>query len=972
LVLFFQHTEGQGKNLYFAFLTDNRYNKLRSHCYYYFFPQEPLAMTSLVIVESEAKAQALAGQAGGAYETLLLRSAPMKVSHNVNAAKLNTGETGFQVVPAETEREFAKGLLANLHKDIYVALESDQQGEYWSWMLSKFTFAASKGQKGIRRIHVAGFAGEELAESFRRVEPVQDSAAASFYIRSLFTSCLLRHLRRLLGTVHGPGGLPLDFAALTALALLEEREAAADAFSAPTKWRIAARLSTPAGACMVRLQEAYGITDDGFFRDPGEVKKALALFEGRPLTVKGVAESALTIEPPMPYRFAELLHDAYTLLAMGPARVLHALRTLQAGVAVDGRHTGLITAPFAVIPFPQQATLSRIRKEVSTIYGSGEVVARQPGGHVILPLLPGLAGDHLPDALSAEERGLYDLIRDRALASQMPEASGRNLLLECTAGGCLFQGRSILLVAKGFLKAFAKGYDFYLRPDCSLQDLQAGQQLAVTQIIPEQAAGVAAEYYTFDSFCGDMAEFSVPLESALILMLQEMLDKGYLAVDAGGGFHIEGNAGRVVATLNRAFPAMKGISLSAYFEQTVSEVISGRKNLDFALKQFDQNFIMHGVPLVRVQVPRAVPVREKKSKNIIKSPEPQSLRPAPAAEQAGPQQAPAANKFDASPEAEGTAEVAAVTEAAAMEGEERPAASTRQAEPITADAALAADQPQEMDDAGRVSLAEISTPQEMPGKEDTPDEETGAGPADMAARANAETSDRLTGEGEGVVGHAAEAAAMELAEAQGLGPEAVFAAPLLPAEENGQKHAGVVPADTDDAAQAPAEPQQGRACPDCGRPLLLKNDRFGAYWACSGYPACRHAEESETGTQKMDLPCPLCGQESLVFKRTPTGKKLYVCPGEGCEFMAWSRPYAVVCPSCGFPFLVEKKTAAGQTVLRCPRAGCSYLQALPGERTEGGAVGAPVPARKKVLVRRPAGTSGGSGKKKVLVRRKKG
>ena len=588
-------------------------------------------MTSLVIVESEAKAKALAEQSGGAHETLLLRSAPMKVGHQPNAARLYTGETGFQFVPTEAERGFARDLLTNLYKDIYVALESDQQGEYWSWMLSKFVFAASKGEKGIRRVHVSGFGEEELAEAFRLVEPVQDSAAAAFYIRSLFNSSLLRHLHRLLGTVHGPGGLPLNFAALTALFLLEEREAEVDAFAAPAKWQIAARLSTPAGAVKVRLQEAYGITDDGFFRDQGEVKKALALFAGRPLAVKDVAGADFTMEPPMPYRLAELLHDGYIHLGMGPAKVLQALQKFHAGLPLDGKQTGLISAPFAVIPLHHQVTLSRIRKEVATIFGSGELIERQPAGHVILPLLPGLTGAHLQDILSADERQLYDLIRQRALASQMPEAVGRNLLLECTAGGCLFQGRSPLLTEKGFLKAFTKGYDPYLLPDSPLRDLQAGRELTVEQVIPEQCTGVTAEYYTFDSLCEDLAEFSLPLEPVLIRILQEMLDKKYLALDARGGLHIEGNTGRVVATLNRAFPAMKGISLSAYFEQTVGEVVSGRKSLDFALKQFDQNFVMHGVPLVRIQVPRAVPVRESKSKNIIKSLEPESRTPGPTA-----------------------------------------------------------------------------------------------------------------------------------------------------------------------------------------------------------------------------------------------------------------------------------------------------------------------------------------------------
>ncbi|MBU4260311.1 MAG: topoisomerase DNA-binding C4 zinc finger domain-containing protein [Proteobacteria bacterium] len=907
-------------------------------------------MTSLVIVESEAKAKALSEQSGGAHETLLLRSAPMKVNHHLNAVKLFAGETGFQFVPAEAEMAFARDLLTNLYKDIYVALESDQRGEYWSWMLSKFVFAASKGEKGIRRVHIAGFGEEELAEAFRLVEPVQDSAAAAFYIRSLFNSCLLRHLSRLVGTVNGPGGLPLNFAALTALFLLEEREAEVDAFSAPAKWQIVARVSTPSGAVKVRLQEAYGITDDGFFRDQGEVKKALALFEGRPLAVIDVAESDFTIEPPMPYRLAELLHDGYIHLGMGPAKVLQALQKFHAGLPIDGRQTGLISAPFAVIPLPYQVILPRIRKEVSTIFGSGELIERQPNGHVILPLLPGLAGNQLQDVLPANERQLYDLIRDRALASQMPEAVGRNLLMECAAGGCLFQGRSPLLTEKGFLKAFAKGYDLYLLPDCPLQDLQVGQELTVEQVIPEQSTGVTAEYYSFDSFCEDLAEFALPLESVLILMLQEMLDKKYLAIDARGGFHIEGNAGKVVATLNRAFPAMKGINFSAYFEQTVGEVVSGRKSLDFALKQFDQNFIMHGVPLVKIQVPRAVPVREKKSKNIIKSPEPESRMSGPTAESAMPPAVEMAD-FRVIQEPSLGENLIGETQAAATDEDTLQVEAPQRLAEMMPEMTMAAAQPREKVEVDEVrpSSAESASQVEMPDEEET------APPEKVKT----------------VVAAVTEAVEPEMPEMQEAEQGTVFEEPLPVAEESGQQAAELMSVEAAVDAPAPAEAPQGRSCPDCGKPLMLKSDRFGRYLVCSGYPACRHAESYEPGQQKMDLPCPLCGQESLVVKRTPTGKELYVCPGEGCEFMAWSRPHAVTCPGCGFPFLVEKKTAAGRTVLRCPRAGCSYQQTLDGAQMEGEGAKALQPARKKVLVRRSAGSSGGTGRKKVLVRRKK-
>ena len=164
----------------------------------------------------------------------------------------------------------------------------------------------------------------------------------------------------------------------------------------------------------------------------------------------------------------------------------------------------------------------------------------------------------------------------------------------------------------------------------------------------------------------------------------------------------------------------------------------------------------------------------------------------------------------------------------------------------------------------------------------------------------------------------------------------------------------------------------GKPCPDCGRVLLLKEDRFGKYWYCSGHPECRHSEsyEEEGGPSLL---CPVCQTGTVVTKHTPTGKIFYVCPEQDCEFMAWSKPHAIACQLCDSPFLVEKKSLDGRTSLRCPRAGCTFSRPLSG----GGSAeqeSAEAPRKKKVLVRRVAPGSGGSGgatKKVRIVRRKK-
>lgn len=37
---------------------------------------------------------------------------------------------------------------------------------------------------------------------------------------------------------------------------------------------------------------------------------------------------------------------------------------------------------------------------------------------------------------------------------------------------------------------------------------------------------------------------------------------------------------------------------------------------------------------------------------------------------------------------------------------------------------------------------------------------------------------------------------------------------------------------------------QSACCPRCGSPLVKRNGKFGAFWGCSGYPACRYTKNN--------------------------------------------------------------------------------------------------------------------------------
>src|SRR4030042_732040 len=56
-------------------------------------------------------------------------------------------------------------------------------------------------------------------------------------------------------------------------------------------------------------------------------------------------------------------------------------------------------------------------------------------------------------------------------------------------------------------------------------------------------------------------------------------------------------------------------------------------------------------------------------------------------------------------------------------------------------------------------------------------------------------------------------------------------------------------------------------CPACGKPLVIRDGRFGRFKACSGFPACTFKESlRKAETRNLDEPCPTCGAQ-LVEKR---------------------------------------------------------------------------------------------------------
>ena len=95
-----------------------------------------------------------------------------------------------------------------------------------------------------------------------------------------------------------------------------------------------------------------------------------------------------------------------------------------------------------------------------------------------------------------------------------------------------------------------------------------------------------------------------------------------------------------------------------------------------------------------------------------------------------------------------------------------------------------------------------------------------------------------------------------------------------------------------DSVKPVAKIAEGKVCPNCGKPLVHRQGKFGEFLACTGYPKCKYTEkivdpnvvQATTTTTQKEAPkvtgykCPDCGAD-IVIRKNAQGQPFYACGG---------------------------------------------------------------------------------------------
>jgi DNA topoisomerase I len=569
--------------------------------------------TSLVIVESPAKARTIARYLGDEFLVEASIGAIRDLEPKGLAVAIDDDFKPTYVVPP-AKKDVVRRLKAALKDadELYLATDEDREGEAIAWHLSEVLRPRVPTRRMVFHEITRPAIQHAVAESRDIHAGLVDAQEARRIVDRLFGYPVSEVLWRKIST-----GLSAGRVQSPAVRLVVERERDRMEFAAANYWDLQAAFPTDPGfgATLVGLDGSRVATGKDFDSD-GRVARddvvvvdepaagaLVAALDGAPFTVASVDEKPYRSSPKAPFITSTLQQEGGRKLGMTSGQVM---RTAQ----------GLYERGYITYMRTDSVTLSReavaaARAQVRELYGDrflpdgprqyrAAVKNAQEAHEAIRP-----AGDHwrTPDQLDGELRGadlrLYDLIWKRTLASQMADAVGKTVtvrieaplsatvtvgadssvvLPEATATAWAASGRTITF--PGYLRVYVEGSD---DPEADLDDRERLlPELVAGQVLPEptvEAVGHTTQppaRYTEASLVKKLEDLGIGRPSTYASIMQTIQDRGYVW-KRGQALVPSWSAFAVVNLLEGHFSAEVDYSFTARMENDLDEIATGRR-----------------------------------------------------------------------------------------------------------------------------------------------------------------------------------------------------------------------------------------------------------------------------------------------------------------------------------------------------------------------------------------------------------
>jgi DNA topoisomerase-1 len=347
-----------------------------------------------------------------------------------------------------------------------------------------------------------------------------------------------------------PGARSAGRVQSVALRLVCDRELEIERFISKEYWSIVAKLATPRnevfearlvgadGRKIQRLDINSGAEAEAFTRDLENAAFKVASVEAKPARRN----------PPPPFTTSTMQQEASRKLGFSPAHTMRLAQRLYEGIDIGGETVGLITYMRTDGIDMAPEAIAGIRGMIGNQYGKDYVPDAprqyqnksknaQEAHEAVRPTDPNRRPSEVSKHVDRDQARLYELIWNRAVASQMQSAELERTTVDITAkvGARNLELRATGQVIKfdGFLTLYQEGFDEPSEDDESrrLPAMSEGEALAKQAINSSQHFTEPPPRYSEASLVKRMEELGIGRPSTYAAILQVLQDRGYVRIE---------------------------------------------------------------------------------------------------------------------------------------------------------------------------------------------------------------------------------------------------------------------------------------------------------------------------------------------------------------------------------------------------------------------------------------------------------
>ena len=478
---------------------------------------------NLVIVESPAKAKTIEKYLGSDFHVLSsvghIRSIVKKTTDGTPPIDVQNGfKTQYEIDPEK------KKVITELKKavksadTVWLATDEDREGEAIAWHLCEVLKLDPKTTKRIVFHEITKSAIEAAVKNPRTVDMnlVQAQQARQILDRIVGFELSPVVWQKV------PGGKSAGRVQSPAVRLLVEREREIEKFEGSSTFKVVALFMHEGQEVKAELSEQ--------FKTEEEAQKFLESLKGADFTVTDIEKTPGTRNPAAPFTTSTLQQTANSRLGFGSKATMASAQKLYQEGKITYMRTDSVNLSGQAIASAKDFITSTYGAEYSQVRqfktkSSGAQEAHEAIRPTDMALEKGSSNEY--------DQKLYNLIRSRALASQMASAKleKTTITIAISSNDKVFEAKGEVILFDGFLKVYGTNK----KEDAILPAVASGDILQLGEVTARQTFARPPARYTEGSLVKKLEELGIGRPSTYATIIDTVQTRGYVVRGEGEG-----------------------------------------------------------------------------------------------------------------------------------------------------------------------------------------------------------------------------------------------------------------------------------------------------------------------------------------------------------------------------------------------------------------------------------------------------